>query len=103
MRWLLAALFVGLVVAFALGLWATIIRPAAYEVTGEFIARPASNLVLIRHQAVAALGMGAMELMAVFGDPAQIDAAALVPGDRVRLAVRPVDNQLTLIRIAKIR
>jgi Cu/Ag efflux protein CusF len=97
------ALFVALVAAFALGLWGTILRPAAYEVTGEFIERPASNLVLVRHQAVEALGMGAMELMAVFGDPAQIDAAALTPGDRVRLAVRPVDSQLTLIRIAKIR
>jgi hypothetical protein len=85
-------------VAFALGLWGTIIRPAAYEVTGEFIARPAANLILVRHEAVAAL-----ELMAVFGEPAQIDAAALSPGDRVRLAVRQVDNQLTLIRVAKMR
>lgn len=47
--------------------------------------------------------MGAMELMAVFGEPAQIDAASLHRGDRVRLAVRPVENQLTLIRIAKMR
>jgi Cu/Ag efflux protein CusF len=65
-------------------------RPAAYEVTGIFVARPAANLVLIRHDPVQALGMGAMELMAVFGDPSQIDAAALTPGDRVRLAVRSV-------------
>ena len=93
----------GLLLAFALGLWGTIIRPAAYEVTGEFVARPAANLILIRHDPVEALGMGAMELMAVFGEPAQIDAASLAPGDRVRLAVRPVDSQLTLIRIAKIR
>ena len=99
----MAGLFLVLVVAFALGLWGTIIRPAAYEVTGEFIGRPAGNLILIRHAPVEALGMGAMELMAVFGDPAQIDAAALVPGDRVRLAVRPVDGELTLIRIATIR
>ena len=103
MRWFLAALFAGLLVAFALGLWGTIIRPAAYEVTGEFVARPAANLILIRHEPVQALGMGAMELMAVFGEPDQIEAAALAPGDRVRLAVRPVDSQLTLIRIAKVR
>lgn len=96
------ALFVGLLLAFAAGLWGTIIRPAAYEVTGEFVARPAVNLILIRHAPVEALGMGAMELMAVFGEPAQIDAASLAPGDRVRLAVRPVDGQLTLIRAAKI-
>jgi Cu/Ag efflux protein CusF len=103
MRWFLAALFAGLLVAFALGLWGTIIRPAAYEVTGEFVARPAANLILIRHEPVQALGMGAMELMAIFGEPDRIEAAALAPGDRVRLAVRPVDSQLTLIRIAKVR
>lgn len=70
--------------------------------TGEFLARPAVNLVLIRHDRVEALGMDAMELMAVFGDPAQIDAAALQPGDRVRLAVRSVGGQLTALRIAKV-
>jgi len=84
-------------------LWGTIIRPPAYEVTGEFVGRPAANLILIRHEAVAALRMGAMELMAVFGDPARIDAASLSPGDRVRLGVRSVDGQLTLIGIAKVR
>ena len=101
-RWLLAALFVGLVAAFALGLWGTIIRPFAYEVTGEVVGRPAANLVLIRHDPVQALGMGAMELMAVFGDPTQIDAAALKPGDRVRLAVRSIDGQLTLLRVTRV-
>jgi hypothetical protein len=98
----LAALFVALLALFAVGLWGTIVRPAAYEVTGQLVARPAANLILIRHDRVEALGMGAMELMAVFGEPAQLDAAALVAGDRVRLAVRSVDGQLTALRIAKI-
>jgi Cu/Ag efflux protein CusF len=97
------ALFAVLLVAFAVGLWGTIVRPAAYEITGEFLARPATNLILIRHDPVKALGMGAMELMAVFGDPAQIDAAALAPGERLRLAVRSIDGQLTLLRVTKIR
>jgi Cu/Ag efflux protein CusF len=97
------ALFAVLLVAFAVGLWGTIVRPAAYEITGEFLARPATNLILIRHDPVKALGMGAMELMAVFGDPAQIDAVALAPGERVRLAVRSIDGQLTLLRVTKIR
>jgi hypothetical protein len=101
-RWWLAALFAALLAAFAAGLWGTIIRPPAQEVTGEFLARPAANLILIRHDRADALGMGAMELMAIFGDPAQLDAAALAPGDRVRLAVRSVDNQLTAFRIAKL-
>lgn len=101
-RWALGGLFVVLLAAFALGLWGTIIRPAAYEVTGEVVARPAANLLLVRHDPVQSLGMGAMELMAVFGEPALIDAAGVSPGDRVRLAVRSVDGQLTALRAAKI-
>jgi Cu/Ag efflux protein CusF len=99
---LLAGLFVVLLAAFAAGLWGTILRPAAYEVTGEVIARPAANLILIRHDPVQALGMSAMELMAVFGEPHQIDAVAPKPGDRVRLTVRSVEGQLTLLRITRV-
>ncbi len=46
--------------------------------------------------------MGSMELMALFGEPQQIDAAAPAPGDRVRLTVRSVEGQLTLFRITKL-
>ena len=77
-------------------------RPAAYEIRGEIVARPASNLILVRHDALAALGMDSMDLMAVLADPAQLDAAAIHPGDRVRLAVRRHENDLTLIRIEKL-
>jgi len=42
-----------------------------------------------------------MELMAVSSEPAQLDAAAVRPGDRVRLAVRQRDDQLVLVRIEK--
>lgn len=98
-RWLLAALFAVLLAAFAAGLWGTIVRPPAYEVRGEIVARPAANMILVRHEAVAALGMDAMELMAVLADPALLDASGARPGDRVRLAVRQVDGQLALLRI----
>jgi hypothetical protein len=101
-RWLLAALFVGLLAAFAVGLWGTILRPAAYEVRGVVVARPAANMILIRHEAAPGLGMGAMELMAVFSDPARLDAADPHPGDRVRLAVRRTDDQIDLIRLEKV-
>jgi Cu/Ag efflux protein CusF len=95
-------LFVALLAAFALGIWGTIIRPPAYEVRGVMVARPAPGMVLVRHEAVAALGMSAMELMAVVGEPATIDAAGVAPGDQVRLAVRRRDDDVTLIRIEKI-
>ena len=88
--------------AFAAGLWGTILRPAAYEVQGEVVARPTPNLLLIRHEAIAALGMSAMETMAVSVTPEQLASLDPVPGDRVRLAVRPHGDDLVLVRIEKL-
>jgi Cu/Ag efflux protein CusF len=79
-----------------------VLRPAAYEVRGEIVARPASNLILVRHDAVSALGMAPMELMVVLADPALLDAAGVRPGDRVRLAVRRRNDDLTLVRVEKL-
>jgi hypothetical protein len=91
-----------LLVAFAAGIWGTLLRPAPYEITGTFLDRPASNMILIRHEAAQPLGMGAMELMAVFGEPGQLDAVPLSRGDRVRLAVRRRDGDLVLVRVEKL-
>jgi Cu/Ag efflux protein CusF len=88
-------------VAFAAGLWGTILRPAAYEVQGEFVARAAPDLILVRHEAVSALGMSSMEQMAVSVTPAQVDALDLRPGDRVRLAVRQEGERLVGLRIER--
>jgi len=86
--------------AFAAGLWGTVLRPAAFEVQGEFVAS-APGLLLVRHQAVAALGMGPMETMAVIATPEQLAALDLKPGARVRLAVRPRGDDLVLLWIKK--
>ena len=102
-RWALAVVFVVLLVAFAAGLWGTIVRPPAYEVRGEFVARAANDVILIRHEAVSALGMSAMELMAVHVTPALVDPLDLRPGDRVRLAVRPRGDEVTLVWMEKER
>ena len=88
-RGLLIVLFVVLVVAFAAGLWGTVLRPPAYEVQGQVLARAAPDLLLVRHEAIAGLGMRAMETMAVSATPAQLDPLDLKPGDRVRIAARP--------------
>jgi len=63
--------------------------------------RPAADLILVRHDQVLGLGMGAMELMAVFAEPPQLDAVVLSPGDQVRLSVRQIDDRLILLRIEK--
>ncbi len=65
--------------------------------------RPATNLLLVRHEAVAGLGMVPMELMAVSADPALLDKSGVRPGDRVRLAVRPRDSEIILLRIDVLR
>ena len=78
------------------------IRPAAYEVRGTIVARPAPDMLLVRHDPVAALGMNAMELMAISASPALLDPVGPRPGDRVKLAVRQQGDQLVLIRIEKL-
>ena len=88
--------------AFAAGIWGTVIRPAAYEVRGTIVARPSPDMLLVRHDPVAALGMNAMELMAISASPALLDPVGPRPGDRVKLAVRQRDDQLVLIRIEKL-
>src|SRR2546426_12391474 len=95
-------LFVALLAAFAAGIWGTVIRPAAYEVRGTIVARSGPDMILVRHEPVSALGMGAMELMAVSASPALLDPVGPKPGDRVKLAVRQQNDQLVLIRIEKL-
>jgi Cu/Ag efflux protein CusF len=99
----LVVLFVVLLVAFAAGLWGTVVRSPAYEVRGVLVARPSPGMILVRHEAVAGLGMSAMEMMAVVGAPSVIDAAGVRPGDDVRLGVRRRDDDVVLIRIEKAR
>ena len=77
-------------------------RPPAYEVRGTVVARPASNLLLVRHDEIPALGMQAMDLMAIFGTPDAIDNAGVAPGQRVRLGVRQKDGDLTLLWVERL-
>lgn len=99
----MAAVFAALLAALALGLWGAILRSPLYEIRGEVTARPAPGLVLVRHGAVAALGMAAMDLMAVSAEPALLDRSGVRPGDRVRMAVRQRDDALVLLRIDVLR
>ena len=92
-----------LLVAFAAGIWGTVLRPPAYEVKGEVVARAAASLLIIRHEAVSALGMAAMELMTVQGEPAIFDATPLTAGDRVRLAVRADGDRVRVVWIERLK
>ena len=70
---------------------------------GTIVSRPARDLILVDHEAVHGLGMGAMRLMAVSAEPALLDAADPKPGDTVRLAVRQEGERLVLLRIERLR
>ena len=59
-------------------------------------------MLLVRHEAVAGLGMNAMDLMAVSATPTLLDPVRPSPGDRVKLAVRQQGDRLVLIRIEKL-
>jgi hypothetical protein len=72
-------------------------------VRGVVVARAAPNLLVVRHEAVPALGMTAMDLMTVVAEPGQLDAVDPHPGDRVRLAVRQRGDELMLVRIEPLR
>lgn len=86
-----------------MGLWGTILRPAAYEVRGEFVVRAGPGLILVRHEAVAGLGMTAMEQMAVEVSPDLVDPLGLMPGEPVRLGVRPEGDRIVLLWIERAR
>jgi hypothetical protein len=77
------------------------VRPPAYEVRGEVVARAAPDLLLVKHQAVTGLGMGPMEMMAVRADPLALDRAQLAPGERVRLAVRQSGDETVLVWVER--
>lgn len=70
---------------------------------GALVARPAPNLILVRHESIAGLGMGPMEMMAIVADPAIVDAANVKPGDAVRLAVKQRGDEIVLLRIERLR
>jgi hypothetical protein len=91
-----------LLAALAVGIWGTVLRPPAYEVRGEVMARPTASTILLRHDAVGGLGMGPMELMAISGDPGMLDESGVRPGDRVRLAVRQQGDQIVVLRIERL-
>jgi hypothetical protein len=101
------ALFLLLLAGFAAGIWGTYRAafpgPGLYRVTGIFEARGGPNLLLIRHDKVAGF-MDEMESMALLTDAAaQLDAADLQRGDRVRLTVRTEPGRLIAVEIQKVR
>ena len=102
------ALFVVLLLGFALGIWGTYraVYPekGVHRLTAVFQARAGETAILVRHEAAPALAMGEMELMAFdLESKTLLDQAGLKPGDRVRLTIRQIPpNRLVVVRMDKL-
>jgi hypothetical protein len=95
--------FAVLLVAWGLGTWLTVFRGAEQELTGVFVARLGGGMILVQHEVLPGLGMGAMELMAIVVEPETLlDEAALAGGERVRLGVRRRPEGLVATRVVKV-
>src|SRR3970282_1892154 len=105
--WKVVALFVVLLLGFALGIWGTYraVYPekGVHRLTAVFQARAGDTAILVRHEAAPALSMGSMELMAFdLESKALLDQAGLKPGDRVRLTIRQTPDRLLVVRIDRL-
>lgn len=107
-RWKVVALFVVLLLGFALGIWGTYraVYPekGVHRLTVVFQSRVGDTAILVGHEAAPALSMGSMDLMAFdVESKALLDQAGLRPGDRVRLTIRQIPpDRLVVVRMDKL-
>ena len=105
--WKVVALFVVLLLGFALGIWGTYraVYPekGVHRLTAVFQSRAGDTAILVGHEAAPALAMGEMELMAFdLESKTLLDQAGLKPGDRVRLTIRQTPDRLLVVRIDRL-
>ena len=106
--WKVVALFVVLLLGFALGIWGTYraVYPekGVHRLTAVFQSRVGEASLLVGHEAIPALSMGSMELMAFdVESKTLLDQAGLKPGDRVRLTLRQTSDRLVVVKIERLR
>jgi Cu/Ag efflux protein CusF len=101
-------LFVVLLLGFALGIWGTYraVYPekGVHRLTAVFQARVGDTAILVGHEAIPALSMGSMELMAFdVESKALLDQAGLKLGDRVRFTIRQTADRLLVVKIDRLQ
>ncbi len=97
-----------LLLGFAFGIWGTYraVYPekGVHRLTAVFQAWAGDTAILVGHEAIPALSMGSMELMAFdVESKALLDQTGLKPGDRVRLTIRQTPDRLLVVKIDKLR
>ena len=107
-RWKVVALFVVLLVGFALGIWgsyrAVYPEKGVHRLTAVFQARAGETAILVGHEAAPTLSMGSMELMAFdVESKGLLDQAGLRPGDRIRLTIRQTPDRLLVVKMGKLQ
>ena len=104
----MVALFAVLLLGFALGIWgsyrAVYPEKGVHRLTAVFQARAGEATILVGHEAIPALSMGSMELMAFnVESKALLDQAGLRLGDRVRLTIRQTPDRLLVVKLDKVQ
>jgi len=107
-RWKVVALFVVLLLGFALGIWGTYraVYPekGVHRLTAVFQARAGATAILVGHEAIPTLSMGSMELMAFdVESKVLLDQAGLKPGDHVRLTIRQTADRILVVKVDRLQ
>jgi hypothetical protein len=106
-RWVAPVLFSVLLAAFAAGIWgiyrSNFPGKGLYRAGGVYETRLTDVMVVVRHEKMPGL-MDEMQAMVFMAESKDIlDRAKLLPGDRVRLTIRPTADRLLLVDIQKIK
>jgi hypothetical protein len=105
--WVAPVLFAVLLAAFAAGIWgiyrSNFPGQGLYRASGVYETRFTDTMVLVKHEKLPGL-MDEMQSMVLTAESKELlDRAKLMPGDRVRLTIRPNGDRLVLVDIQKIQ
>jgi hypothetical protein len=105
--WIAPVLFAVLLAAFAAGIWgiyrSNFPGQGLYRASGVYETRFTDTMVVVKHEKLPGL-MDEMQSMVLTAETKELlDRAKLMPGDRVRLTIRPSGDRLVLVDIQKIQ
>jgi hypothetical protein len=105
--WVAPVLFAVLLAAFAAGIWgiyrSNFPGKGLYRASGVYETRLTDTMVVVKHEKLPGL-MDEMQSMVFAAESKEmLDRARLMPGDRVRLTIRPSGDRLVLVDIQKIQ
>lgn len=105
--WVAPLLFSALLAAFAAGIWgiyrSNFPGQGLYRASGVYEARFTDLMIVVKHERMPGL-MDEMDSMVFQAESKDLlDRAKLLPGDRVRLTIRPTGDRLLLVDIQKIK